>query len=64
MTILTDAPVSPRKGVQDSLGILILRRGLQALDFSLRSGTWILDSNRLWDSGFLELYSRFQSPGL
>ena len=24
--------------------------------------TWILDSNRLWDSGFLELYSRFQGP--
>ena len=27
------------------------------------SGTWILDSNRSWDSGFLEVYSRFQSPG-
>ena len=25
-------------------------------------GTWILDSNRLWDSGFLELYSEFQGP--
>ena len=27
------------------------------------SGTWILDSNRQWDSGFLELYSGFQRPG-
>ena len=27
------------------------------------SGTWILDSNRKWDSGFLELYSGFQRPG-
>ena len=27
------------------------------------SGTWILDSNPLWNSGFLELYSGFQSPG-
>ena len=26
-------------------------------------GTRILDSNRYWDSGFLELYSGFQSPG-
>ena len=27
------------------------------------SGTWILDSNRKWDSGLLELYSGLQSPG-
>ena len=27
------------------------------------SGTWILDSNRKWDSGFLELYCGFQRPG-
>ena len=27
------------------------------------SGTWILDYNRSWDSEFLEVYSRFQSPG-
>jgi len=26
------------------------------------SGTWILDSNRLWDPGFLELFSGLQSP--
>ena len=28
------------------------------------SEIWILDSNRKWDSGFLELYSRFQNPFL
>ena len=27
------------------------------------SATWIPDSNREWDSGFLELYSGLQSPG-
>ena len=27
------------------------------------NGTWILDSNRSWDSGFFELYSGFQSLG-
>ena len=27
------------------------------------SGTWILESNRQWDSGFLELCSGFQSTG-
>ena len=27
------------------------------------SWTWIQDSNRLWDSGFLELFSGFQGPG-
>ena len=27
------------------------------------SGTWILDSNRWWDSGIFELYSGFQIPG-
>ena len=26
-------------------------------------GTWVPDSNPKWDSGFLELYSEFQSPG-
>ena len=26
-------------------------------------GTWILDSNRQRDSGFLKLYSGFQRPG-
>ena len=28
------------------------------------SRTWILDSNRVGDSEFLELYSGFQSPGV
>ena len=27
------------------------------------SGTWILDSNCEWNSGFLHLYSEFQGPG-
>ena len=27
------------------------------------SGTWILDINCEWDSGFLRLYSEFQGPG-
>ena len=27
------------------------------------NGSWISDSNRKWDCGFLELYSVFQSPG-
>ena len=27
------------------------------------SETWILDSNRSWDSRFLKLYSGFQKPG-
>ena len=27
------------------------------------SETWIPDSNCYWDSGFLELFSGFQSPG-
>ena len=27
------------------------------------SGTWILDSNRQWDSGFIKLFFGYQSPG-
>ena len=48
----------------------VLDSGFYAADSRLRysipvsdSGTWILDSNRQWDSGFLELYSGFQRPG-
>jgi len=37
---------------------LIPRRG-----FRIVSGMWILDSDRYPDSGFLELYSGYQSPG-
>ena len=53
-------------GIQDSLGLWIVRRKFRfpELDtgFFIR-GTWILDSNREWDSVFLELYSGFQSQG-
>ena len=58
--------VATCKRMQDNLGFWIPRCGFRKLGtrFSfLFSGTWILASNRLWDSGFLELYSRFQSPG-
>ena len=44
----------------------VLDSGFYAADSRLRysipvsdSGTWILDSNRQWDSGFLELNSGF-----
>ena len=45
-------------------GLHAVDSGFQVLDSSLcqYSGTWIPDSNRWGDSGFLELYSRFQSP--
>ena len=38
--------------------------GFQVLDsrFSV-SEAWIPDSNCYWDSGFLELFSGFESPG-
>ena len=45
-------------------GFQAVDSGFQVLDSgSFVSGTWILDFNRQWDSGFLELYSWFQSPG-
>ena len=38
--------------------------GFEVLDTSfIVNGSWISDSNRKWDCGFLELYSVFQSPG-
>ena len=43
-----------------------LVRVLQCLIYRIPvfvSGTWILDSNRLWDPRFLELFSGLQSPG-
>lgn len=47
-----------------SLGFWITRHGFQALDSGFfDSETWIPDLNHKWDSGFLELYSGFQSPG-
>ena len=43
---------------------IVLDSGFQALESGLFvSGTWILDSNRHQDSGFLELYPGIQSPG-
>ena len=49
----------------------VLDSGFYAMDFRIpvwiphffKIGTWISDSNRLWDSGFIELDSGFQSPG-
>ena len=53
--------------VQDILGFWTPRRILYSRYWIpiFSSGTWILDSKSLWDSGFLERYwySRFQSPG-
>ena len=40
------------------LGIRIPGTGFQSVELA-----WIPDSNCLWDSGFLELYSGFQNPG-
>ena len=53
-------------GIQDSLA-WILDSSSWILDSRywipvFVSGTWILDSNRKWDCGFLELYSGFQRP--
>ena len=53
--------------IQDILGFWIPRRvGLRIPATGFRifvSGTWILNSNRQWGSGFLDLYSGFHSPG-
>ena len=49
-------PYPPCKGIQDSLGFWIPRRGFRIQSTGFR----ILCQ---WDSGFLELYSGFQSPG-
>ena len=50
---------------------LVLYSGFHAMDSgfhvldsgSFDTGTWIPDSNRWWDYGFLELYFGFQNPG-
>ena len=47
------------EGIQDSLGS---RSHAGDFGFFVRR-TWIADSYRYWNCGFLELYSRFQSPG-
>ena len=44
----------------------VLKSGLRAVDSGfqvLDTSQWILDYNRQWDSVFLKLYFRFQSPG-
>ena len=51
------AYIAPCKGVQDSLSIWIPRLGFQIPGtitwyHYIVNGTWILDSNRWWDSGF------------
>ena len=55
------------KGIQDSLGFWVLRRRIRdspVLDSSpCQWNLQILDSNLQKDSGFLKLYSGFQSPG-
>ena len=60
------------KGIQDSLGFWILRHGLripatgfQSVSVERGFSISILDFNRFldFDSGFLELYSGFQSSG-
>ena len=54
--------MAPCKGIQDSPGFWIPRRGLRIPDFV--NGTWILDSKcDLVRFRILELYSGFRSPG-
>jgi len=50
--------LAPCKGIQDSLG-MDSRYWITVFV----SGFWILGSNCLWDSGFLELYSKAQDSG-
>ena len=63
----SDFRVTPCKGIQDGLGFWIPRYGFPdsstgfLIVFKLELG--FLYSNRLWDSGFIELDSGFQSPG-
>ena len=52
-------PIVPCKGIQDSLGFWIPRRGFRIPD----TRSWILCQWN-WDSGFLEHHSEFQNPGL
>ena len=53
------------KVIQDSLNFWIPRYGFRIPGngfWIFVRGTWIQDSIRWWDSGFLELNSRFQEP--
>ena len=56
--------IAPCKEIQDCVGLHAVNSEFQLLDSSLSQLN--LDSvfQSLLDSGFLELYSRFQSPGL
>ena len=62
-----NTPIAPCKGIyKDSHGFWIPRRRIPDSRYLIPvfvSGTQILDSNLQQDSGFLELYSGFQSPG-
>ena len=55
--------IAPCKEIQDCVGLHAMNSEFQLLDSSLSQLN--LDSvfQSLLDSGFLELYSRFQSPG-
>ena len=56
-------PLVPCNGIQDSLGFWIQHRGFWILGTGPRViRQWNLDSG--FQSGFLELYRGFQSPGL
>ena len=60
--------IAPCKGIQDSLGFCIPRRGFRIPGTGFQSlsaelGFWIPIVSMIPDSGFLELYSGFQSPG-
>ena len=52
--------IAPSKGTQT--GFLPVDYWILDSGFFV-SETWTQDSNRYWDSGFLELFSGFQSPG-
>ena len=57
--------LAPSKEIQDSRESWIPRFGFRILGTGfqyLSVGTWILDSNRFWDSGFLELYFQIPKP--
>ena len=57
----------PRKEIQDSFGFWIPSHGFRIPGTGFQSLSvelgFSLNSKRQWDSGFLELYSGFQSTG-
>ena len=55
--------ITPSTGIQDSLAFWIPHRGFRILGNGFQifvNATWIPDSTRQRNSGFLELYSGFQ----